>query len=139
MIYNRIKKLLVVKHHGIWWIILMVYAHMVHTSMSILECPFFPDHKFPVSYHESGCSYSYNHSYSSLSCSQYSVRSVIYAEMVCEWKYWLFHRMACATCTAGSCCVSSSCHACPIGLPYFNGTTFSQGIYICIIMKLMIV
>ena len=37
------------EHHGIWWIILLLYAHIIHTSVSILECPLLPMSSFPVS------------------------------------------------------------------------------------------
>ena len=28
--------------HGLWWIVLLMYTHVVHTSMSILNCPILP-------------------------------------------------------------------------------------------------
>ena len=31
-----------VSWHGIWWIILLMYTHLLHTSMSILNCPRIP-------------------------------------------------------------------------------------------------
>ena len=29
--------------HGLWWIILLMYSHVLHTSMSILNCPILPE------------------------------------------------------------------------------------------------
>ena len=29
--------------HGLWWILLLMYTHTVHTSMSILNCPRLPN------------------------------------------------------------------------------------------------
>ena len=29
--------------HGLWWIVLLLYTHVLHTSMSILNCPILPD------------------------------------------------------------------------------------------------
>ena len=28
--------------HGLWWIVLLLYTHVLHTSMSILNCPILP-------------------------------------------------------------------------------------------------
>jgi hypothetical protein len=28
--------------HGLWWIVLLMYTHVLHTSMSILNCPILP-------------------------------------------------------------------------------------------------
>ena len=28
--------------HGLWWIVVLMYTHVVHTSMSILNCPRLP-------------------------------------------------------------------------------------------------
>ena len=38
--------------HGLWWIVLLLYTHILHTSMSILNCPILPgrdDSHVPVS------------------------------------------------------------------------------------------
>ena len=32
-----------IQHHGLWWILLLLYSHLVHTSMSILDCPMLRD------------------------------------------------------------------------------------------------
>ena len=36
---HRERKIMMLKHYGIWWIVLLLYTHLVHTSMSILNCP----------------------------------------------------------------------------------------------------
>ena len=39
--------------HGLWWIVLLMYNHVLHTSMSILNCPRLPgkdDLHIPVSF-----------------------------------------------------------------------------------------
>ena len=28
--------------YGLWWIVVLMYTHVVHTSMSILNCPILP-------------------------------------------------------------------------------------------------
>ena len=32
-----------IQHHGLWWILLLLYSHLVHTSVSILDCPMLRD------------------------------------------------------------------------------------------------
>ena len=46
---NRKKRIILLRHHGIWLIVLLLYVQLVHTSMSILECPSLPSYEFPVS------------------------------------------------------------------------------------------
>ena len=46
-------------------------------------------------------------------------------EMVCEWKHWLFHRMAYTTCSAGHCSTHTDCFAHSIGLSHFIKETHS--------------
>ena len=29
--------------YGLWWVVLLQYTHVVHTSMSILNCPTLPN------------------------------------------------------------------------------------------------
>jgi len=31
------------KHHGVWWIALLLYSHVVYTSMTLLNCPSITD------------------------------------------------------------------------------------------------
>ena len=49
ILIGREKKLRTLKHHGVWLIVLLLYTNLIHTSMSILECPFILDYDFPVS------------------------------------------------------------------------------------------
>ena len=37
------KKWKSLRKHGYWWMILLLYSHVLHTSMSILNCPMIPD------------------------------------------------------------------------------------------------
>lgn len=37
---NRRSRLKVLDHYGLWWIVLLLYTHVVHTSLSILNCPY---------------------------------------------------------------------------------------------------
>ena len=30
-------------HHGVWWVILLLYSHVVYTSMTVLNCPSITD------------------------------------------------------------------------------------------------
>ena len=42
----RVAKLLYRKpleHHGLWWVVLLLYSHTVYTSMTILNCPSISD------------------------------------------------------------------------------------------------
>ena len=36
-------RLRLIHHHWLWWILLLLYSHLVHTSMSILDCPMLRD------------------------------------------------------------------------------------------------
>lgn len=37
------KKWKLLRKHSFWWMIILLYSHVVHTSMSILNCPSVPD------------------------------------------------------------------------------------------------
>ena len=41
--YFRKFRLRLLRHHGLWWILLLLYSHVVHTSISILDCPMLRD------------------------------------------------------------------------------------------------
>ena len=45
----RRKRIILLRHYGIWWIVLLLYTQLVHTSLSILECPFLSNYELPVS------------------------------------------------------------------------------------------
>ena len=32
-----------VQHYGLWWIVLLLYSHVVHSCLSVLNCPSLPD------------------------------------------------------------------------------------------------
>ena len=62
--------------HGLWWIILLMYSHVLHTSMSILNCPILPETD------SSDASVSSQNYYLLLSTSL-----AIDLEVVCKWKH----------------------------------------------------
>ncbi len=44
LVHHRYRsKLLSFPWHGLWWVVLLQYTHVVHTSMSILNCPMIDD------------------------------------------------------------------------------------------------
>jgi len=43
IMYFRKFRLRLLRHHGLWWILLLLYSHVVHTSISILDCPMLRD------------------------------------------------------------------------------------------------
>ena len=128
--YDREKKVMMLKHHGIWWIILLLYTHLVHTSMSILNCPFLTltNSSKPVSYSRFISMYGERERERErevLIRMLYQVTFVI-VEMVYRWKYWLLDWMAHTTCSAGHYGANSDYSPHPIGLPHFIETTHNQ-------------
>lgn len=71
---NRFRKK-TLKWDGLWWIVLLMYTHVIHTSMSILNCPILPGKDGS---HNPVC-------IGNVLCNTLLVRSMLFAEVVCEW------------------------------------------------------
>ena len=70
-------------HHGVWWVLLLLYSHVVYTSMTVLNCPSITDTDGATSAVREG-------GREKTILNDYTV-TLSPSAVVCEWRGEVFH------------------------------------------------
>ncbi len=108
--FRKLNKMSRIPWFGLWWVTILQYSHIVHTSMTILNCPLLPDNDGNVTAVSKKAILIYTYSF-----------FIFVIEMVCGCQYTLFPRLSSHS--------YNSCHIFSCILYFFNSTHISLHIW----------